>query len=136
MVIAANPRVADRLREGGRPVELIPFSAATPRPSPGPVGRTLADIALPRPIAGFMGHIGGRIDLRLLAAVAGTGCSLLLIGPRHPRFDASALDGLLARATSSGSARRSSARCPATSARSTWAWSPTTTAPSTRAASR
>ena len=44
-----------------------------------------------------MGHIGDRIDLRLLAAVAETGCSLLLIGPRHPRFDASALDGLLAR---------------------------------------
>ena len=44
-----------------------------------------------------MGHIGDRIDLGLLAAVAETGSSLLLIGPRHPRFDASALDGLLAR---------------------------------------
>jgi glycosyltransferase involved in cell wall biosynthesis len=97
VVIAANPRVADRLREGGRPVELIPFGCDAEAFARAGSAEPPEDIALPRPIAGFMGHIGDRIDLRLLAAVAETGCSLLLIGPRHPRFDASALDGLLAR---------------------------------------
>ncbi len=97
VVIAANPRVADRLREGGRPVELIPFGCDAEAFARAGSAEPPADIALPRPIAGFMGHIGDRIDLRMLAAVAETGSSLLLIGPRHPRFDASALDGLLAR---------------------------------------
>ena len=97
VVIAANPRVADRLREGGRPVELIPFGCDADAFARARSAEPPADIALPRPIAGFMGHIGERIDLRMLAAVAETGSSLLLIGPRHPRFDASALDGLLAR---------------------------------------
>ena len=97
VVIAANPRVADRLREGGRPVELIPFGCDAEAFARAGSAEPPADIALPRPIAGFMGHIGDRIDLGLLAAVAETGSSLLLIGPRHPRFDASALDGLLAR---------------------------------------
>ena len=97
VVIAANPRVADRLREGGRPVELIPFGCDAEAFARAGSAEPPEDIALPRPIAGFMGHIGDRIDLRMLAAVAETGSSLLLIGPRHPRFDASALDGLLAR---------------------------------------
>jgi len=97
VVIAANPRVADRLREGGRPVELIPFGCDAEAFARAGSAEPPADIRLPRPIAGFMGHIGDRIDLELLAAVAEAGCSLLLIGPRHPRFDASVLDGLLAR---------------------------------------
>jgi teichuronic acid biosynthesis glycosyltransferase TuaH len=97
VVIAANPRVADRLRAGGRPVELIPFGCDAEAFARAGSAEPPADIALPRPIAGFMGHIGDRIDLGLLAAVAETGSSLLLIGPRHPRFDASALDDLLAR---------------------------------------
>src|SRR4029077_106838 len=97
VVIAANPRVADRLREGGRPVELIPFGCDAEAFARAGSAEPPEDIALPQPIAGFMGHIGDRIDLRRLAAVAETGSSRLLIGPRHPRFDASALDGLLAR---------------------------------------
>ena len=52
------------------------------------------DVTLPTPIVGFVGHISERIDMTLLAAVAATGVSLLLVGPRQP---VDGLDALLAR---------------------------------------
>lgn len=97
VVVAANPIVADRLRSGGRHVELIPFGCDAEAFAQAEFASPPIDIQLPRPIAGFMGHIGDRIDLRFLKSVADTGCSLLLIGPRHPRFDISTLNSLLAR---------------------------------------
>jgi teichuronic acid biosynthesis glycosyltransferase TuaH len=97
LIVAANPRVFEDMSGSGTPTVLIPFGC-----DPTVFGRTLdvkpaADIRFEGRIAGFMGHIGERIDLALLDAVAATGVSLLLVGPRHPRFDVSALDGLLAR---------------------------------------
>ena len=58
----------------------------------------LHGLHLPAPVAGFLGNISERIDLRLLESVAETGTSLLLVGPVsgagpwRQRFD-----GLLAR---------------------------------------
>ncbi len=97
VVIAANPRVAERLGDRHHHVELIPFGGDAETFGRAESAAAPDDIRLPRPIAGFMGHIGDRIDLRMLTSVADTGCSLLLIGPRHPRFDVSALETLLAR---------------------------------------
>jgi teichuronic acid biosynthesis glycosyltransferase TuaH len=97
VVIAANPKVAERLSRSHQHVELIPYGADAEAFGQAGSAAPPDDIRLPRPIAGFMGHIGERIDLRLLNSVADTGCSLLLIGPRHPRFDVSALGNLLAR---------------------------------------
>jgi teichuronic acid biosynthesis glycosyltransferase TuaH len=97
LVIAANPHVAERLSRSHHRVELIPYGADAETFGRAGSAARPDDIRLPRPIAGFMGHIGERIDLPLLTSVADTGCSLLLIGPRHPRFDVSALGDLLAR---------------------------------------
>jgi teichuronic acid biosynthesis glycosyltransferase TuaH len=97
LVVAANPEVAATWRRRGRDVALVPYGcdaaafAAVDR-APIPL-----DVDLPRPIAGFVGHVGERIDLRLLEAVAARGRSLLLVGPRHPRFEAARLATLLAR---------------------------------------
>jgi teichuronic acid biosynthesis glycosyltransferase TuaH len=55
------------------------------------------DVHLPRPIAGFIGHLSERIDVALLEAVADRGCSLLLVGPRQRTFDLRRIDTLLAR---------------------------------------
>jgi teichuronic acid biosynthesis glycosyltransferase TuaH len=55
------------------------------------------DVTLPGPIAGFVGHMSERIDLRMLEAVADTGVSMLLVGPRSPTFEIAKLDALLAR---------------------------------------
>lgn len=56
-----------------------------------------ADVALPPPIAGFVGHLSERIDVSILEAVASTGRSLLLVGPRQITFDLERLEGVLAR---------------------------------------
>ncbi|MBL7524463.1 glycosyltransferase [Frankia sp. CNm7] len=53
-----------------------------------------ADLGLPGPVAGLVGHVSDRIDRRYLDAVADTGASLLLVGPRDPDYD---LGGLLDR---------------------------------------
>lgn len=54
------------------------------------------DIRLPEPIAGFFGHLSDRIDADLLMAVAETGASLLLVGPRQLTFDIDRFQALLA----------------------------------------
>jgi teichuronic acid biosynthesis glycosyltransferase TuaH len=66
------------------------FGAADDAPLP-------TDVTLPRPIAGFVGHLSDRIDLALLEAVADRGTSLLLVGPRQLSFELSRLDDLLRR---------------------------------------
>lgn len=53
------------------------------------------DVELPRPIAGFIGHLSDRINLALLEAVAATGRSLLLVGPRQPTFEIGRMERLL-----------------------------------------
>ena len=97
LIVAANPRVAEEMSRFDVPTVLIPFGC-----DPTVFGRTLeadpaSDIHLRGRIAGFMGHIGERIDVALLEAVAASGVSLLLVGPRHPRFNLKALDALLSR---------------------------------------
>jgi teichuronic acid biosynthesis glycosyltransferase TuaH len=55
------------------------------------------DVVLPGPIVGFVGHLSDRIDMRLLEAVAGTGRSMLLVGPRQPMFEPQRFDRLVGR---------------------------------------
>ena len=54
-----------------------------------------ADVALEAPIALLMGTLNERLDLAILEAVAGTGISLLIVGPQSPRFASSAFDALV-----------------------------------------
>jgi teichuronic acid biosynthesis glycosyltransferase TuaH len=97
LVIAANPDVEESVRPRTRRTALIPYGCdleiftSTARATPA------ADVTLSAPIAGFMGHIGERIDVTLLNSVADTGISLLLVGPRHPRYEIDAMSALLAR---------------------------------------
>jgi teichuronic acid biosynthesis glycosyltransferase TuaH len=55
------------------------------------------DVRLPAPIAGYVGLMSERVDLRMLERVADTGISLLLVGPRQPTFDITKMRPLLAR---------------------------------------
>jgi teichuronic acid biosynthesis glycosyltransferase TuaH len=58
-----------------------------------------ADVSLDGPVAGFVGHLNDRIDLTLLEAVAGTGSSLLIVGPlAHGYREADRFAALAARA--------------------------------------
>ncbi len=44
-------------------------------------------VGLPRPLAGFVGHLSSRIDISLLESVVQSGCSLLLVGPCNARWE-------------------------------------------------
>ena len=98
LLVAANPVVADTWRSRGLDPVLVPFGAdvdayleieQAPRP---------ADVSLPGPVAGFVGHINDRIDLRLLADIADRDRSLLLVGPKDPAFEPDRFDALRRRA--------------------------------------
>jgi teichuronic acid biosynthesis glycosyltransferase TuaH len=97
VLIATSPSVAEAWRSRGYDPVLIPhgsdpatFAGTDDAPLPD-------DIDLPAPVAGFVGHINDRIDLALLEAVAESGCSLLLVGPRHDRVEPERMEKLLAR---------------------------------------
>jgi teichuronic acid biosynthesis glycosyltransferase TuaH len=97
MVIAISPYLRDRWLPVRPDVELVPngcdaghFEAVDDAPLP-------ADVRLPGPVAGFVGHLSERIDIDMLDAVAATGASLLLVGPRQPAFELARMEALLAR---------------------------------------
>lgn len=54
------------------------------------------DITLAAPMAGFIGHISERIDIRLLEEVAATGVNLLLVGPVALTSSLAGFDALVA----------------------------------------
>ncbi len=94
LLVAASPVIADTWRSRGLDPVLVPNGADVdayreiehaPRP---------ADVSLPGPVAGFVGHINGRIDLRLLEDIADLGRSLLLVGPKDPAFEPGRFDAL------------------------------------------
>jgi glycosyltransferase involved in cell wall biosynthesis len=94
LVVAASPVVADTWRHRGLDPILVPYGTDVdayrcvgrwPRP---------ADVCLPAPIAGFVGRLNERTDLRLLEAVAARGRSLLLVGPKDPAFEPRRFDAL------------------------------------------
>jgi glycosyltransferase involved in cell wall biosynthesis len=97
LVVAVNEEAARRWEQRGRPAAYVPNGC-----DPGPYRTTdeapdPGDVALPGPIAGFVGHLNSRTDLALLEAVADAGTSLLLIGPKDPAFEPERFAALVAR---------------------------------------
>ena len=94
LVVAANPMVADTWRERGCDTTLIPYGAdvdayiSIEQAPPPP------DVHLEAPVAGFVGQLNDRTDLRLLEAIAESGRSLLLVGPVSPGWESSRFDAL------------------------------------------
>jgi teichuronic acid biosynthesis glycosyltransferase TuaH len=50
-------------------------------------GPQAKEVGLPSPVVGLIGRLSDRIDLNALMAIADSGLSLLLIGPRDPRWE-------------------------------------------------
>jgi teichuronic acid biosynthesis glycosyltransferase TuaH len=96
-VVAANPLVDERWRRFGADCHLIPFGVDVEAYSDIKAAKPPADITIPRPIAGFIGHINERIDIALLESIAARGRSLLLVGPRKPSFEPARWMALVAR---------------------------------------
>jgi teichuronic acid biosynthesis glycosyltransferase TuaH len=96
-VVTVSTTLAEEWRARGASVSVVPngcdtalFARAATMPRP-------AEIRLPERTAVFAGHLGERIDVRMLEAVADRGIGLLLVGPFRHGFDRSGLEPLLAR---------------------------------------
>jgi teichuronic acid biosynthesis glycosyltransferase TuaH len=94
-VLAVSPELRARWSRPGREpllmtngcdVETFARTDAATRPT---------DLQLEGPVAGVIGQITARIDLRLLEAVAESGCGVLLVGPIDPSFEPIAMRRLL-----------------------------------------
>jgi teichuronic acid biosynthesis glycosyltransferase TuaH len=88
LVVAISTELADRWRSLGftGPMTLVPNGVNVE--SYREIDQvTSASISLPRPVAGFVGHLSSRIDISLLESVVDAGCSLLLVGPHDPLWE-------------------------------------------------
>jgi teichuronic acid biosynthesis glycosyltransferase TuaH len=95
LVVAHSPVLTERWQRYAplfvpNGVEPEFFAAVDTAPLPN-------DVALPRPIVGFVGMLSNRIDLALLEAIAARGRSLLLVGPRQHTFEIERIAQLLER---------------------------------------
>lgn len=97
LIVAANPVVAETWRTRGLKTVLIPYGVDVNAYRNVDQAPLPSDFTLSGPVAGFVGHINRRIDLRLLEAVADRGWSLMMVGPRDPDFQPKRLDTLLRR---------------------------------------
>jgi glycosyltransferase involved in cell wall biosynthesis len=87
LVAAVNEDVAARWRDRGVRAAYLPNGCDAPYFATVDEAVAATDANLPGPIAGFIGHINRRTDLSLLEAVADSGISLLLVGPKEPSFE-------------------------------------------------
>jgi teichuronic acid biosynthesis glycosyltransferase TuaH len=93
LVLAVSPLLAERWRElGAGPVMLLPNGVSPPPPE-----TAVPDVRLPKPVAGVVGQLSSRIDITLLEAISDNGVSLLLVGPRDPRWEPERFERLAAR---------------------------------------
>ena len=97
LVLAVSPPLAERWAASGRAVDLLPNGCDHTAYATTDEAQLPSDVRLPQPLAVFVGHLSERIDLLMLEAVAQTGASLLLVGPRQRTFAINRLDALLAR---------------------------------------
>lgn len=97
VVIAISPELREKWLPQNPNIAVVANGTEAPHFASADTAPAPADVELPRPIAGFLGHMSDRIDLSMLEAVADTGASLLLVGPRQPSFEIAKLDALIAR---------------------------------------
>ena len=87
VVIAISQVLADRWSDMGPNVHLIPNGVRAGAYKNMEDVSPAADVALPSPVAGLIGHLSARIDIDVLEAIAHSGCSLLMVGPYDPAWE-------------------------------------------------
>ncbi|MEV7966771.1 glycosyltransferase [Sphaerisporangium sp. NPDC088356] len=89
-VAVVSPDLVERAKSLGRDATLVPNgcdSDACADVDTSPWPDDLPSELASTPVAGFVGHINGRIDLSLLEAVADGGHPLVLVGPRSEGYE-------------------------------------------------
>ncbi|MEZ5063071.1 MAG: glycosyltransferase [Solirubrobacterales bacterium] len=97
VVIATSHVLAERWSGHRDDIHVLPNGCDFDRLATADRAPPPDDVDLPGPIAGFLGHMSERIDVGMLDAVAATGASVLLVGPRQPTFEIARLEALFAR---------------------------------------
>jgi teichuronic acid biosynthesis glycosyltransferase TuaH len=97
IVVASSPTLKEKWSSYRPDISVVPNGCDAARLATADSAPDPRDVHLPRPIAGFVGHMSERIDLAMLDAVATAGVSVLLVGPRQPTFDIAKLKPLLER---------------------------------------
>lgn len=87
VVLAISEPLAARWRGMGATVTVIPNGVAAHEYLAVDTAPPAADVDLPAPVVGVVGHLSERIDIALLEAVVAAGMSLLLVGPKDPRWE-------------------------------------------------
>ena len=94
LIACVSPQIEEQWKALGVPTALLPNGCEPDRFAAIDDTPYAETVHLQPPIVGFVGHISARIDVTLFDAVARTGVSLLLVGPRQP---VAGLDEILAR---------------------------------------
>lgn len=98
VVAAVSPPLVERLWADGIDALLIPNGVDVAHFARTTTTQAAADLETIGPrVVGFVGHLGDRIDLDLVAAVADRDCSVLLVGPRQRGACRGGLERLLQR---------------------------------------
>jgi glycosyltransferase involved in cell wall biosynthesis len=97
LIVAVSPPLAGAWQGGHSKVALIPNGADVDAYRDVDRAQLPLDVDLAGPVAGFVGHINGRTDLRLIEAIAARGRSLLLVGPKDADFEPDRFAALLRR---------------------------------------
>ncbi|MGN8244861.1 glycosyltransferase [Cellulomonas soli] len=106
LVVTVTGHLADLWRDRCAQVAVVPNGCDPAHFAHVDEATPAADVHLPGPVAGFVGHLSDRIDVSVLEAVADTGVSLLLVGPVQPGFATDRLARLLARENVQATGRR------------------------------
>lgn len=94
VVFAVSPPLLERWRGMGADARLLPNGVRTESYAKTDETEAAADVRLPAPVAGVMGHLSARIDISLLEATLEQGCSLLMVGPVDANWEAERLTRL------------------------------------------
>ncbi|GII80750.1 hypothetical protein Sru01_57320 [Sphaerisporangium rufum] len=103
-VAVVSPGLADRMAALGREAALVPngcdvaaYADIDTGAEAAPPPADLPALPAGTPVAGFVGHVNARIDIALLEAVAGTGLTLIIVGPRSAGYEPRRWPALTAR---------------------------------------
>jgi teichuronic acid biosynthesis glycosyltransferase TuaH len=95
VVVVVSPQLATRWAALGAEPVLIPNGCHPSRGSTDTLPSAVR--ALPAPVVGLVGQLSERVDLEILNGIVDAGFSLLLVGPRNPRWKPQQFAALIAR---------------------------------------
>jgi teichuronic acid biosynthesis glycosyltransferase TuaH len=89
VAVVISKQLADRWVSLGfdRPIAIVPNGVDTAAYRGLHAVAPATGIDLARPIAGLVGQLSNRIDIRLLESVVAADCSLLIVGPHDPSWE-------------------------------------------------